>query len=60
MSKVQSRFKAGDTLSFIWREELIRPAVAKLFVLRTSNLPASKEDGQGDCPPPADATTEDV
>lgn len=57
MSKVQGRFKAGDTLSFIWREELISPAVAKLSVLRTSNLPASKEDGQGDCDR---ATTEDV
>ena len=33
----------------IWREDLIGPAAAMLFVLRTKNLPASKEGGQGDC-----------
>jgi len=35
---------------------LISPAAkAKLFSFRTSNLPPSKEGGQGDCPPQADA-----
>jgi len=28
---------------------LIVPAAAKLFVFRTSNLPPSKEGGEGDC-----------
>jgi len=46
MSNVQGRFKADDKSSFIWREDLISPAAAKLFVFRTSNLPPSKEGGR--------------
>ena len=29
--------------------DLISPVVAKFFVFRTSNLPPSKERGEGDC-----------
>ena len=50
MSKAQGCFKEGDKLSYIWREDLTSPAAAaKLVSNRKSNLPPSKEGGQGDC-----------